>query len=429
MYSAVSMAFVSTIFVAAAAVSYSEYGSLGDTPGFLVSGAALAVNTGGDIVGRSYTPSDGPLGATLWVSGSLNPTPLLNLPDAMSSEAVAISSTGAIAGTSTVAYAFVPTVWASPTATPVALAGLGGMNTSVTGINANGDVAGYGLVLNNEATHAIVWPAGGAAYELPPLSGGALSQAFAINAAGDVVGISDDAAWLTQATLWPASARKTPVALKSIGGTGRSVAFGINDNGDIVGESQTAAGAVHATLWPAAGRASPGLDLGVLLGGNFSGAAGINAAGDIVGYSGVAGDLRHATVWPASAAAGTPAPSSGCNRLSPNSRRSDSKSRDNDSRSDKKKRGKGPPMPLASYFAAARALPVDLGTLAGGSSSEAKGINASGLIVGFGDNGFQTRTMSWKWSSSVVVPPTPTPTPGHGQQGNHQNEGEEEGDC
>jgi probable HAF family extracellular repeat protein len=425
MYSAVSMAFVSTIFVAAAAVSYSEYGSLGDKPGFLVSGAALAVNAGGDIVGRSYT-ADGPLGSTIWALGSTGPSALASLPDAMSSEAVAISSTGAIAGTSTVAYAFVPTVWASATATPVALSGLGGMNTSVTAINTRGDVAGYGLVLNNEATHAIVWPAGGAAIELLPLSGGALSQAFAINAAGDVVGISDDAAWLTQATLWPAGARNMPVALKSIGGSGRSVAFGINDNGDIVGESQTATGTVHATLWPAAGRASPGLDLGVLSGGNFSGAAGINAAGDIVGYSGVVGDLRHATIWPASATAGTPPPSSGCSRLSPSSR-SDNRSRDNDSRSDKKKRGKGPPMPLASYFAAARALPVDLGTLTGGSSSEAKAINASGLIVGFGDNGTLTRTMSWKWSSSVVVPPTPTP--GHGQQGNHQNEGEEEGDC
>jgi uncharacterized membrane protein len=86
-------------------------------------------------------------------------------------------------------------------------------------------------------------------------------------------------------------------------------------------------------------------------------------------------------------------------------------------------------MPLASYFAAARPAPVDLGTLPTGSSSEAKAINASGLIVGYGDNAGLTRTMSWKWSSSVVVPPTPTPTPGHGQQGNHQNEGEEEGDC
>ncbi len=414
MYSAVSMAFVSTILVAAAVgtVSVSELPSLGGA----VSGYALGINDRGDVVGRSYT-ADYAQTSTLWALGGA-PSALSSLAGATASEAVAISSTGAIVGTSTVDYAFVATLWPSATAAAVPLVGLGGMNTQVTATNTRGDMVGHGLVADNSVVHAILWSAGNRnGVDLGTLSGGSYSQAFGINAAGDAVGVSDDASWSSQAVLWSATNR-APVVLKSLGGR-NSRALGINDAGDIVGESQTALGSIHATLWPAAGRLP--VDLGVLSGGNFSGAAGINAAGDIVGFSGIPGDLRHAVVWPAGSASGTPAPST-CGK---SNSRSENNSR---SEKEKKRRGKGPPTPLAGTFAAARPLPVDLGTLPGGSTSQALAINASGQIVGYGSNGTEDRSMSWSWTSSVVVPPTGTP-PGHGQQGNHQNEGEEEGDC
>ena len=74
--------------------------------------------------------------------------------------------------------------------------------------------------------------------------GGTFSQAFGINARGQVVGQSTVAIGQS-AFLWEAG---TMTDLSTLGGTG-SVASGINARGQVVGRSRLANGQVHATLW------------------------------------------------------------------------------------------------------------------------------------------------------------------------------------
>jgi hypothetical protein len=66
----------------------------------------------------------------------------------------------------------------------------------------------------------------------------------------------------------------------------------------------------------------------------------------------------------------------------------------------------------------------DLGN-AGGPNSRAMSVNATGKIVGFGDNP-ESRAMSWQ---APAAPVPPTGTPGRDHDGNHENHGQEEGDC
>ncbi len=161
-------------------------------------------------------------------------------------------------------------------------------------------------------------------------------------------------------------------------------------------------------------------DLGTL-GGTYGIAYGVNAAGEIVGYSGNSLEVKHATLWSAgSGAVASTCKSSGASRS--RSERSD--------RSDRRRSSSARPTASVAAAPSGARVAIDLGTNPTGTSSQGLKINASGLIVGFGDNAaWQDRAMSWK-SLGGPPPPPPVGTPGNGQhQGNHQNEGEEEGDC
>jgi probable HAF family extracellular repeat protein len=274
------------------------------------------------------------------------------------------------------------------------------------------------MVLDNSTSHAVLWPgANHITIDLGTLPGGHYSDAAAINLAGDVVGTSDDANWVGHATLWTGPGH-VPVALATLGGT-YGAAYGINDRGDIVGYSQSATGYVfHATLWPAPGHLP--VDLGTL-GGTWGAAYGINAAGDIVGYSATSGDLaRHATLWSSGAAAPAPTCKSSLILRSQSSLRSE--------RSDRRRVVSSAPVSRALTTAATTArVVVDLGTLPGGSWSQAASVNAYGQIVGLGENvNLESRAMFWK-PTSVLPPPVVVP-PGN-RDGNHENNGNEDGDC
>jgi probable HAF family extracellular repeat protein len=277
--------------------------------------------------------------------------------------------------------------------------------------------------------HATLWPAAGhAPHDLGTLSGGTYSEAAAINTAGDIVGLGEDGFMNTQAVLWPAAGR-VPVVLKSLGGR-YNRAYGINDNGDIVGMSQDASGYYRATLWPAAGRLP--VDLGTV-GGTFGTASSINAAGDIVGVSTDVGESRHATVWAGTGAGTVPSTcksgASSRSRSDHSERSEHSNNSDRSDRSDRRRATTASALAPVSASATAARVPVDLGLLAGGFSSQATSLNASGQIVGFGDNAYwEQRAMSWK-SLSTTPPPAPGGTPGRDHEGNHQNEGDEDGDC
>jgi probable HAF family extracellular repeat protein len=333
---------------------------------------------------------------------------------------LAVSSTGVIVGRSTLTnYSMHATLWSTAASAPIDLGTLGGMNSQASGVNTAGEAVGNALVTDNSTIHAVLWPATNRiTIDLGTLPGGHYSEATAINTAGDIVGNSDDAGWLGHATLWKAPGH-VPVALQTLGGT-FSAAYGINDRGDIVGLIRDATTfAFHATLWPAPGYVP--VDLGTL-GGTYGAAYGINAAGDIVGSSATTGDLaKHATLWSSGAA---PPPVSTC-KLSL-SLRSQSSARSE--RSDRRRVNSAPAKSAAVALAPLSAptgprVPQDLGTLTGGSWSQATSINALGQIVGLGENAsYQSRAMFWK-PTSVTPPPTTTPP------GTHQNTGEEDGDC
>jgi probable HAF family extracellular repeat protein len=107
--------------------------------------------------------------------------------------------------------------------------------------------------------------------------GGTGSQAFGINASGQVVGqayTAGDAAY--HAFLYDGT---TMQDLGTLPGGTTSIAHGINDSGRVVGEATVVGAAIaHAFLYIG----SAMLDLGTL-GGNYSWAYGINNSGQVVG--------------------------------------------------------------------------------------------------------------------------------------------------
>jgi probable HAF family extracellular repeat protein len=125
---------------------------------------------------------------------------------------------------------------------------------------------------------------------------------------------------------------------------GFSEALAVNSSGVVVGEAVTVGGSLHAALWAPGAAAA---DLGTLSGGSESRAFGVNDLGQVVGVSD-----------------GVDATGAGFSKH-------------------------------AFFAASAGAELLDLGTLPGGSTSYAMGVNASGLVVGRSDDGFSTHAFAW----------------------------------
>src|SRR5438034_689441 len=144
---------------------------------------------------------------------------------------------------------------------------------------------------NNDTTG----PCQASDFESPPpppprnlgtLPGGRVSFAYAINDAGQVVGISEGG---SGAFLWQ---NGVMTDLGNLGVAYYTVAWAINDAGQAVGGSSPDYGVEHAFLWSGGGMQ----DLGTL-GGSASEARAINDAGQVVGWSLNASGATHAFLW------------------------------------------------------------------------------------------------------------------------------------
>ncbi len=126
--------------------------------------------------------------------------------------------------------------------------------------------------------------------DLGALPGLGLSQANAINNAGQVVGVSYDSDYsVWHAFLWQGGAMTD---LGVIPGDLGSRANDINDAGQVVGESRYSASSMHAVLW-----ANGSMTSLPTLGGSACSAAGINNGGQIVGTCADASPVSHLVRW------------------------------------------------------------------------------------------------------------------------------------
>lgn len=216
---------------------------------------------------------------------------------------------------------------------------LGGTFSQAFGVNSAGQVVGISHTNGNKTVRATLWN-DSVAIDLGTL-GGMSSYAFAINDGGRVVGMSESVENVGQrATLWDGG---TAIDLGTLGGSyGKALA--INNSGLVAGISYRSGDETYrATLW----HDGYITDLGTL-GGSSSEAHAINDSGQVVGYSWLAGDtVLHATLWSSGKA-------------------------------------------------------TDLGTLGG--TSNATAINRHGQIVGYSDNtGGVGNTRAVMWDGGVLI--------------------------
>jgi len=122
----------------------------------------------------------------------------------------------------------------------------GYINSSATGINESGQIAGYSLTAGN-VYHAVLWQSG-VITDLGVFAAGDQSFATAINASGEVVGYDMPASFESKAFLWR-NGKMTD--LGTLPGDNYSTAEAINVSGIIVGQAGQYAtpSGNHAVMW------------------------------------------------------------------------------------------------------------------------------------------------------------------------------------
>ena len=288
--------------VRAGSVSYTiiDLGGLGGVSSTGFVSEAFGVNATGQVVGDSVLSNNTDLSAFRTDPGG---QPMNNL-GGSSSTAYAINDSGQSAGEST----FAGTLRAFRTdpngsITSGSNLGLlpGGSFSIGQGINASGQVVGYGdtSTPNGTQNHAFLTTSNGglnAASDLGVLSGMNGSRAFGINSSGQAVGDSFNTT--TGADL---AFRADPgAALKSLGllpGGTYSQAVAINASAMVVGNADSSSALQVAYRTTAGGDLSTATILGFLAGGSFSSALGINDLGSVVGVGDTSTSSQDAWVW------------------------------------------------------------------------------------------------------------------------------------
>ena len=203
--------------------------------------------------------------------------------------AMMINNSGQIAGYVAGADGVAGVLWASPTAAPQVTS-----LYAATALNDAGDMAG--LLLNSCGTYQAAVSRNGVVEALE--SGGPCldSMAWFINAAGLVAGTSLDGNGLSRATIWNGGAR---ILNEPLPGFARSSAAALNASGDLVGLSGDPSYFAYPTL------ATVWLPEGTLAltphptgsGRDVSTGVAINAAAQVVGTSYDGNGFSRPTVW------------------------------------------------------------------------------------------------------------------------------------
>lgn len=216
---------------------------------------AFSINDAGQIVGEHgvaspYCEYD----ALFWDQGVL--TDIGSLAPGLRSWAYALNSSGEVTGRSYTTGAVSPSaiLWLPVAAhgLPAGLHDLGALSGAIAsegrGINARGEVVGWSIASSNPNAHdGFIWLPSGA-YGLPAgmtnlgSLGGTYTRAWAINELGQVVGDSVNGNGYTVAFLWlPAAAYGLSAGMHDMQTSGGAYSFAraINSAGDIVGLSAT----------------------------------------------------------------------------------------------------------------------------------------------------------------------------------------------
>jgi probable HAF family extracellular repeat protein len=154
----------------------------------------------------------------------------------------------------------------------------GGTTSQGTALNNSALETGYSdILLNGKTTQHAFTSNGGVMADLGTFPGGNFSKGFAINNSGVVAGAADVGGF-SHAFTYAGSFTD----LHTLGGF-TSQANAINDSGIVAGSSDTGFGSSHAFRTDVNGVMH---DLGTLPGDSISNALGINQSGQVTGYSG-----------------------------------------------------------------------------------------------------------------------------------------------
>jgi probable HAF family extracellular repeat protein len=183
---------------------------------------------------------------------------------------------------------------------------LGGNNGYATSVNDRGQVVGLAETATRDSScvapqvfdyDAVIWGPNDQLHVLHPLAGDTVSEAIAINSAGQVVGASGpcgptlNPAYAAHALLWQ---NESIIDLGTLGGNIFNAATAIDDRGQIAGISGLPGNtALHGFLWQNGVMS----DLGTLPGDVNSFAFGMNNKGQVVGASCPARGHCHAVLW------------------------------------------------------------------------------------------------------------------------------------
>jgi probable HAF family extracellular repeat protein len=265
-----------------------DLGSLG---GYYDPSQAVSINTNTQIVGWSYVAGDTNTHAVVWTNSSSTALDLGTL-GGPNSEAYGINDSGKIVGYGDATNGSYAAFWNNSSSSPLSLGGLGGSYSAALGINDSGQIVGWAYTTGNAAYHGVLWSnSSSAAVDLGTL-GGIYSYASGINNSQQIVGWAYTANNAAQhAAIWPSSTN-APIDLGTLGGL-YSYANSINNSGQVVGVSFMADNVTqHAAVWSTITNAP--IDLNTVIpstsGWVLSYASAINDGGEIVGYGSVGGN-------------------------------------------------------------------------------------------------------------------------------------------